>query len=75
VLPSFGAEGGRRGWVGRVGQKKAKWAGWLAGPAGQNLKRISFSNKNWIIEYTKALEICTRRFRRNFDMGIFPKFF
>jgi hypothetical protein len=25
-------------------------------------------------EFTKALEIC-RRFRRNFDMMIFPKFF
>jgi hypothetical protein len=30
-----------------------------------------FSNKNWIFEYTKTLEICTRRFRRNFDMRIF----
>jgi hypothetical protein len=28
-----------------------------------------------IFEYTKALEICTRRFRRNFDMRIFSKFF
>jgi hypothetical protein len=28
-----------------------------------------------IFEYTKALEICSRRFRRNFDMRIFPKFF
>jgi hypothetical protein len=26
-------------------------------------------------EFTKALKICTRRFRRNFDMRIFPKFF
>jgi hypothetical protein len=38
------------------------------------MKENSFSNKNWIFEYTKALEIC-RRFRRNFDMGISPKFF
>jgi hypothetical protein len=52
--------------------KKTGQAGWLAGP---KLKRISFSNKNWIIEYTMALEICTRRFRGNFDVGIFPKFF
>jgi hypothetical protein len=28
-----------------------------------------------IFEYTKALKICTRRFRKNFDMMIFPKFF
>jgi hypothetical protein len=26
-------------------------------------------------EFTKALEICRRRFRRNFDMRIFPKIF
>jgi hypothetical protein len=26
-------------------------------------------------EFTKALEICRRRFRRNFNMRIFPKFF
>jgi hypothetical protein len=32
---------------------------------------ISFPNKNWIFEHTKALEICRWRFRRNFDMGIF----
>jgi hypothetical protein len=31
----------------------------------------SFQNKIWIFEYTKALEICTRRFRMNFDVGIF----
>jgi hypothetical protein len=36
-------------------------------------KRIS-ELKNWIFEFTKALEI-GRRFRRNFDMRIFPKFF
>jgi hypothetical protein len=39
------------------------------------LTENSFLNKNWIFEYTRALEICRRRFRRNFDMGIFPKFF
>jgi hypothetical protein len=43
--------------------------GWL----GQNLKRISFWNKNWIFEYSKTLEIYTRGFRRNFDVWIFPK--
>jgi hypothetical protein len=35
------------------------------------LKENSFWNKNWIFKYTKALEICTRRFRRNFDVGFF----
>jgi hypothetical protein len=42
---------------------------------GRILRKKFFSNKNWIFEYTKALEICRRRFRRNFDMRIFPKFF
>jgi hypothetical protein len=28
-----------------------------------------------ITRFTKALEICTRRFRRNLDTRIFPKFF
>jgi hypothetical protein len=51
---------------------KAKRAGSLAGPKSEE---NSFLNKNWIIKYTKALEICSRRLRRNFDMGIFPKFF
>jgi hypothetical protein len=31
--------------------------------------------KNWIFEFTKALEIRTRKFRRNLDTRIFPKFF
>jgi hypothetical protein len=55
--------------------RKAKRAGWLAGPAGPKSEENSFPNKNWIIKYTNALKICLRRLRRNFDMGIFPKFF
>jgi hypothetical protein len=46
-----------------------------AGSDGPKSEENSFPNKNWIFEYTKALEICTRRFRRNFDMRIFPKIF
>jgi hypothetical protein len=46
-----------------------------AGPDGpkyeENYFRINFE----FSEYTKALEICRRRFRRNFDTGIFRKFF
>jgi hypothetical protein len=51
---------------------KAEWAVRLAGP---KTKKKNFFIKNWISEFTKALEICTRRFRMNFDMRIFPKFF
>jgi hypothetical protein len=57
-----------------MGRKAEQASGWW-GQLGRILKENSFQNKNWIFEYTKALEICTRRFRRNFDVGIFPKFF
>jgi hypothetical protein len=63
-------EGGRWGQVGQ----KAEWAGWLLGQLGRKLKK-SFQNKILIFEFTKTLEIYTRRFRRNFDTRIFPKFF
>jgi hypothetical protein len=46
-----------------------------AGPDGPKSEENSFLNKNYIFEYTNALEICTRRFWRNLDMRIFPKFF
>jgi hypothetical protein len=56
--------------VGRLSRKVEEAGGWL-GRLDRNLKENYFQNKNWIFEYTKTLEICTRRFRRNFDMGIF----
>jgi hypothetical protein len=46
-----------------------------AGPIGPKVKENSFLNKNLNFKYTKALEICRRRFRRNFDMRTFPKIF
>jgi hypothetical protein len=58
------------------GRLKKKQVGRLAaGPIGPKVKENSFLNKNLIFEYNKALEICRRRFRRNFDMRIFPKIF
>jgi hypothetical protein len=49
---------------------EAEWAARSAGPKSRN-----FQIKNWIFKFTKALEICRRGFRRNFDMRIFPIFF
>jgi hypothetical protein len=46
-----------------------------AGLGGPKSEENSFPNKNWIFEYIKALEICTRRFRRNLDTNTFPKLF
>jgi hypothetical protein len=51
---------------------KAEWAARSAGP---KVRKKNFLIKNWIFEFTKALEICRRRFKRNFGMRIFPKFF
>jgi hypothetical protein len=59
---------GERGGGPRLGRK-------AAGPIGPKVKENSFLNKDLIFEYTKALEICRRRFRRDFDMRIFPKMF
>jgi hypothetical protein len=62
-----------------AGEKAGGWlgweAGWAAGPIGPKVKENSFPNKNWIFEFTKALEICRKRFRRNFVMRTFTKFF
>jgi hypothetical protein len=57
---------GLAGLRGRVGRK--------VGRAEIKKKRIS-ELKKWIFKFIKALVICRKRFRRNFDMRIFPKFF
>jgi hypothetical protein len=78
------AEGHRAGWpVDRHGGEgrwpvagPKGWMGWLAAwPIGLKVKENYFPNKDLIFEYTKALEICRRRFRMDFDMRIFPKIF
>jgi hypothetical protein len=85
VAAITGSEGGGERWrsAGTMRRKKAGWPrgpggrmGRLAaGPNGSKVKKNSFPNKNLIFDYSKALEICRRGFRRNFDMRIFPKFF
>jgi hypothetical protein len=61
---TFGLRGTARP-VGRVGRKVGR----------AEIKKKNFWIKNWILKFTKGLEICRRRFRRNFDMRIFSKFF
>jgi hypothetical protein len=82
--PGDGTEAGwRRGPTGRMRETEAEWqrgprgrVGRLAvGPNGPEVKERNFQIKNWIFEFTKVLENCGRRFRRNFDMRVFPKFF
>jgi hypothetical protein len=71
-LSTRAARGGEGGWlaglIGRAGRL-------AAGPIGPKVKENSFLNKNWNFEFTKALEICRKSFRRNFGMRTFPKFF
>jgi hypothetical protein len=70
---SGGPKGGKGEWVG--------WGGRRGGPRlcrirsrARNQKKF-FLNFNLFLEFGRALEICTRRFRRDFDMMIFPKIF
>jgi hypothetical protein len=56
---------------GEGGGDSTWWAGSATGPIGPKVEEDFFSNKNGIFEFTKALEICRRRFRRNFEVGIF----
>jgi hypothetical protein len=55
--------------------QKAEQVGRAIGPTRPKAGENSFWNKNKKFELFKALEICTRRIRRNFDVGIFTKFF
>jgi hypothetical protein len=60
--------------------RRGQWAGWARGRVGRKVGRTENKEKG-IFElkirffFTKALENYRRRFRRNFDMRIFPKFF
>jgi hypothetical protein len=72
---------GRAAWAGKVGfglrVKRGQWGrlgrklSGLVRVAGPKVKKKDFWIKNWIFEFTKALEICTRKIRRDFDMGFF----
>jgi hypothetical protein len=64
----------REGRVGRPGWKE-RWAAARLNPEpSQNSKEILFEFQ-LILEFGRTLEICTRRFRKKFDMRIFPKVF
>jgi hypothetical protein len=43
--------------------------------ARPNSSNKTFSKFYLKFKFLATLEICTRRFRRNFDLGFFPKFF
>jgi hypothetical protein len=64
----------RGGGPGKSGLVWKVWAGW-AKIQVEFYNIFGFFEFQWISNFGKTLKICTRRFRRNFDMGIFPKFF
>jgi hypothetical protein len=74
----------RAGWAGRAilacgdgvaGGLAGPEAKWAVGSAGPKIRKKEISELKLDFKFIKALEICRRRFRRNFDMRIFPKFF
>jgi hypothetical protein len=67
-------------WAGKVEfgprEERGQRAGWANGRVGRKVGQAESEEKNFwikilIFEFTNTLEICTRRFRRNFDMRIF----
>jgi hypothetical protein len=69
--------GDRKGGERRVGQpgwKERRAVAWRNPEPWQNSKEILFKYQ-LILEFGRTLENCTRRFRRNLDMRIFPKIF
>jgi hypothetical protein len=69
---------GLDGPTGMISARGDDAAGGLAGPEAEraeNQEKRNFWIKIGFFEFTKALEICRRRFSWNFDMRIFPKFF
>jgi hypothetical protein len=64
-------KGGRWGWLCQRPSGPVR----LAGRKREMNRKKDFQIQNWIFEFNKALEIRSRRFRRNLDTRIFPKFF
>jgi hypothetical protein len=71
VAPTLFRRGGGRRRPARLGGPKGRVDRLAAGPIGPKSGRF-FELKIGFSEFTKFLEFCTRRFRRNFDVGIFP---
>jgi hypothetical protein len=74
--------GRRRGWLGQK-EEGERWAaarpegggrevgrGWARNRKWPDSRNKILSNFIWNLDFWQTLEICTRRFRMNFDMGI-----
>jgi hypothetical protein len=58
-----------------VGGGGLGWSGSVGLDSQEVLNTYLIFEFKWISDVGKTLEICTSRFRRNLDMGIFPKIF
>jgi hypothetical protein len=62
------------GWA-RRGKEGGRSRLGLKSEMGQSSRNKILSNFIWNLDFWQTLELCTRRFRRNFNMGILPKIF
>jgi hypothetical protein len=86
LLEEGEGEGAGVGWAGREAEAQLEWGGAGRPKAKAQAARLKpelgpiqeikpFQILFGIQIFGKSLEICTRRFRRDFDMRIFPKIF
>jgi hypothetical protein len=69
-----GCQKGRKGeWASRGGRRGGPRLGRIRSQA--RIQKNFFSNFNLFLEFGRTLEICTRRFRRDFDTRSFSKIF
>jgi hypothetical protein len=72
VVPAAQWEG-KGEWAGQGGRRGGPRLGRIRSRA--RIKKEILFKFQMILEFGRTLENCTRRFRRNFVMGIFPKIF
>jgi hypothetical protein len=74
-----GLEGGRgRAQGGEIGSGPAEGqgpGGWVENRRWAKAQKEILFEFQLILEFGRTFENCTRRFRKKFDMGIFPKIF
>jgi hypothetical protein len=68
-----GPKGGKGELAGSGGRRGGPQLGRIRSRA--RIQKKFFSNFNLFLEFGRTLKICTRRFRKKFDMRIFPKIF
>jgi hypothetical protein len=73
--PVIEGEGERWAATRPEGGEREVGSGWGRNRKWSDSRNKILSNIIWNLDFWETLKICTRRFRRNFDMGILPKIF